>query len=155
MLCCMFSLHQFCHSHFKGDGKMLSVTPTDMEMCGSGQTQSLHLTCRPSTAGIIEVFALEIGKMNHGRKMPIAHVVISESTKIVNDSYKFRLTHTGSVSGATANLDLSLNSLVDEDAGEYYCYVSYLADVLGEEHATQLVTLHSKGVLLFLLECQF
>ncbi|XP_071103005.1 uncharacterized protein [Haliotis cracherodii] len=113
-------------------------------MCGSSQTPSLSLSCRPTVTGITQIFALEIGKKAGAIKSAISRITVLASTvTIVDQTLKSRMTVTGSISGRSGSLDVTLTHLVDDDATTYYCNIAFLTDSVSTQETTENVSLHT------------
>ncbi|XP_046556149.1 mucin-2-like isoform X6 [Haliotis rubra] len=124
-------------------GASLTASPNQITVGGSNPTSQLTLSCRPDAPGITTVYYIEIGKKSStGSDQPIIQMTNTyTSVQVVDTSLQQRITASGSISGATGNIQFILTDLrCDDAASTYYCKTLYLAGSGGSDEATTNIT---------------
>ncbi|XP_046546700.1 uncharacterized protein LOC124256784 [Haliotis rubra] len=124
-------------------GARLTTSPSQITIGGSNPTSQLTVSCSPNAPGITQVFTIVIGKKSStGPDQPIIEMTNTvSSVQVVDTSLQQRMTASGSISGATSNIQFILTDLRCADAAStYYCKTLYLAGSAGNDETTANIT---------------
>ncbi|XP_046338884.2 uncharacterized protein LOC124120181 isoform X2 [Haliotis rufescens] len=124
-------------------GARLTTSPTQITIGGSNPTSELTVSCTPDANGITELYSIEIGrKPSTGDNQPIIRMSnTGSSVTVVDTSLQQRISTSGSITGATGNIQFILTDLRCTDAAStYYCSTLYLAGSIGSDETPTNIT---------------
>ncbi|XP_046572219.1 uncharacterized protein LOC124280356 [Haliotis rubra] len=125
-------------------GASLTASPSQITIGGRNPTSQLTVGCRPNAPGITTVYGMEIGKKSStGTDHTIIRMTNTDSSvQVVDTGLQQRMTASGSISGATGNIQFILTDLRCADAAStyYYCKTSHLVGTDGNDEATINIT---------------
>ncbi|XP_046572221.1 uncharacterized protein LOC124280357 [Haliotis rubra] len=124
-------------------GASLTASPSQITIGGRNPTSQLTVGCRPNAPGITTVYGMEIGKKSStGTDHTIIRMTNTDSSvQVVDTGLQQRMTASGSISGATGNIQFILTDLRCADAAStYYCKTVHLVGTDGNDEATINIT---------------
>ncbi|XP_046546759.1 uncharacterized protein LOC124256835, partial [Haliotis rubra] len=124
-------------------GASLTASPSQITIGGRNPTSQLTVGCRPNAPGITTVYGMEIGKKSStGTDHTIIRMTNTDSSvQVVDTGLQQRMTASGSISGATGNIQFILTDLRCADAAStYYCKTLHLVGTDGNDEATINIT---------------